>query len=67
MGAGCVTAADVHSAKEGDIVRTLKKVFIILSFLLILWLVLCAACYPNPAPRTGTPEWLTLEHRQEGY
>ena len=65
---GCACRAfGQNVGKEGDIMRTLKKVFIILSFIMILWLVLCAACYPNPAPRTGTPEWLTLEHRQEGY
>ena len=53
--------------KEGETVGTLKKVFIVLSFLMVLWLFLCVACYPEPEPRTGTPEWLTLDYRQEGY
>ena len=65
---GCAWSAFGRNAgKEGETVRTLTKVLCITSFLMVLWLFLCVVCYPEPEPRTGTPEWLTLDYRQEGY
>ena len=65
---GCAWSAFGRNAgKEGEMMGTPKKVFIVLSILIVLWLFLCVVCYQEPEPRTGTPEWLTLDYRQEGY
>ena len=43
----------------------MKKILCALSVLIVLWLFATVVLVADPSPRTGTPEWLTLEHRQK--
>ena len=54
----------VNVGKGGE---TVKKILCALSVLIVLWLFATVVLVADPPPRTGTPEWLTLSHRQKGY
>ena len=56
--------AGILARKEGE---TVKKVLCVLSILMVLWLFAAVVFVEDAPPRTGTPEWLTLSHRQKGY